>query len=155
MMKQKEAVYQAITNLFELAGDGAVELDRSQKHEVIQVLTEGFKAGRISYDGIVPEDKELRNYCSGLLNNWLRKDTRLNGGVKYEPKNPGSRTGSGDEQLKALRALLDSGQVTDAADQAEIRRAIDARIQELKPKAPAVTVNYDALPAHIRSKFTN
>jgi hypothetical protein len=154
MMKQKEAVYQAITNIFELSGEGAVELDRGQKHEVIEILTEGFKAGKISYDGAIPADKELRNYCSGLLNNWLRKDTRLNGGVKYEPKNPGSRAGSGDPTIKALRQLMASGMLTSPEDIAEVQSAIDRCQAELKPvEKPAIDVS--ALPEALRSKFFN
>lgn len=152
MMKQKEAVYQAITNLYNLDGEGAVELDRGQKHEVIQILVESFKAGKVSYDGELPSDKDLRNYCSGLLNNWLRKDVRLNGGVAYAPKNPGSRTGTSDPQVKALRALLASGQVTDASDVAEISAAIERRIAEINPPK-AVEVDYSALPDSIRAKF--
>ena len=150
MMKQKEAVYQAITNLFDISGDGAVELDRGQKHEVIEVLMQSFKAGKISYDGELPVDKDLRNYCSGLLNNWLRKDSRLNGGVKYEPKNPGSRQGISDPQLRALKALLRS--VTDPSDKADIEAYIAARQAELN-KAKAPTVDYSALPESLRAKF--
>ena len=146
MMNQKEAVYQAITGMFDVAGEGAVELSRDQKHDVISVLIEGFKAKRISYAGELPDDKQLRNYCSGLLNNWLRKDSRLNGGTKYQPKNPGARRGSTDSQLQALiklQALQD-----DPAKIAEIQVYIDKRKAELEPK-----VDLSALPEDLRKKF--
>jgi hypothetical protein len=148
MMNQKEAVYQAITGMFDVAGEGAVELSRDQKHDVISVLIEGFKAKRISYAGELPDDKQLRNYCSGLLNNWLRKDTRLNGGTKYEAKNPGARRGSADPQVVALRKL--QAMQTDPDKVAEIQVYIDKRIEEITPK---VEIDVSALPADLRAKF--
>ena len=150
MMKQKDAVYAAINNLFTVEGEGAVTLDREQRAEVIEVLVEGFKAKKVSYDGEVPADKELRNYCSGLLSNWLRKDPRLNGNTKYEAKNPGSRTGSSDPQIKALRALIKTQ--TDPSKIAEIESFIEKRMAEIKP-SKQVTVNVDDLPAELRAKF--
>jgi hypothetical protein len=151
MMNQKEAVFTAVTNLFNIEGEGAVTLDRDQRSEVIEVLVEGFKSKRVSYDGELPEDKVLRNYCSGLLSNWLRKDKRLNGGVKYEAKNPGSRSGSSDPQIKALRALMKTQ--TDATKIAEIQSFIDKRLSEIKPASSQVTINVDDLPAELRSKY--
>jgi len=57
------------------------------------------------------DDAKLRSYCSGLQSNWLRKDTRLNGGVKYVAKNPGSRAGSTDP--KALADAIRATNITD------------------------------------------
>jgi len=149
MLNQKEAVYQAITGMFELSGEGPVELTRDQKHSVIEVLMSGFENRKISYAGEVPTGKELRNYCSGLLNNWLRKDTRLNGGTKYEAKNPGSRRGSTDPQVSALRKLQSIQ--TDPAKVAEIQVYIDRRLAEIAPKPEPIDVN--AIPAELRAKF--
>ena len=81
----------------------------------------------------------------GLVNNWLRKDGRLNGGVKYTAKNPGSRSGSGDEAIRAMKTLLSV--TTDASAKLEIQAAIEARQAELKPK---VEVNVAALPESLR-----
>lgn len=149
MMNQKEAVFQAVTGMFELSGEGPVELNREQKAEVISVLVSGFETRKISYAGEVPTGKDLRNYCSGLLNNWLRKDSRLNGGVKHVPKNPGSRRGSSDPQLQALRKL--QSVQTDANKIAEIQSYIDRRLAEIAPKPEPI--NVDALPADLRAKF--
>lgn len=150
MKSQKEAVFSIITTMFEIEGNGAVQLDKSQKHDVIDALVVGFVNKEIQYAGNLPEGKDLRNYCSGLLNNWLRKDTRLNGGTAYVAKNPGSRTGSTDPQIKAMKALLATR--TDAAERAEIQSFIDARIAQIKP-AKSVTVNADDLPAELRAKL--
>lgn len=149
MLNQKEAVYQAIQAMFDISGEGAVELTRDQKHSVIDVLVVGFENRKISYAGEVPTGKELRNYCSGLLNNWLRKDTRLNGGTKYEAKNPGSRRGSADAQVVALRKL--QAMQSDPAKVAEIQTYIDKRLAEIAPKPDPIDV--EAIPAELRAKF--
>lgn len=150
MKSQKQAVYEVVTTMFEVEPGVPVHMDKSQKDEVIAVLMSGFTSKQIQYAGSLPDGKELRNYCSGLLNNWLRKDTRLNGGTAYVAKNPGSRTGSTDPQIKAMKALLATR--TDAAERAEIQSFIDARIAQIKP-AKSVTVNADDLPAELRAKL--
>jgi hypothetical protein len=151
MMKQSEAVYQAMMNVGDLIEDvnGAVKPTPEQRAQVNAILFEGFRAGKIEltkeYD-----DKELRSYVSGLQSNWLRKDKRLNGGVKYEAKNPGSRSGSGDESVKAMRALLST--MTDAASRTEIQGFIDARVAALKPAA-AATLDINSLPPELIAKY--
>ena len=150
MMKQKDAVYAAINNCFEISGDGAVSLDKSQRADVVEVLFQGFMTKSISFDGELPEAGKLRSYCNGLLSNWLRKDTRLNGGTKYQAKNPGSRTGSTDPQIKALRALMSTK--SDPSEVAEIQTFIDKRLAEIKP-TKSVQVNVNDLPAELRAKY--
>ena len=150
MKKQKEAVFETINIMFEIVTGAPVALSKSQKDEVITVLVDGFANKQIEYSGELPQGQDLRNYCSGLLNNWLRKDTRLNGGVQYQAKNPGSRTGSTDPQIKAMRALLATR--TDEAERAEIQAFIDARIAQIKP-VTKVQVNVDDLPAELKAKF--
>ncbi|NDC39921.1 MAG: hypothetical protein EBZ48_18135 [Proteobacteria bacterium] len=145
MMRQKDAVYQAVSSIVGIEPGTPVSLDRDQKATVTSILVEGFKSGKITYDGEVPEDKELRSYTSGLLNNWLRKDKRLNGGVAYVPKNPGSRAGSSDPQIKAMRLLLSTK--TDPKDRAEIQAFIDKRQQELHKVE--VEVNAEDLPEEL------
>ena len=159
MMNQKTAVYQAVTATLTEYGthfeDGmnVAELIKPHRQEVIAILVEGFSNKQIQLDKEY-EPSELKGYASSLLNNWLRKDTRLNGGSKYQAKNPGSRAGTGDEQVKALRALLASGSVTDSQDIMEIETAINSRLAEIQQaKVKATPVNYDALPASIRAKF--
>ncbi len=158
-MTQKEAVYTSVVNVLTEAG---VELEgtlnehfapgapkaKEYRGQVNNMLFEGFKSGTIGFDGAVPEDAKLKAYVSGLQSNWLRKDKRLNGGVKYEAKNPGSRTGSTDSTLKNMRLLLAT--VTDAADKAEIQTAIDARVAELKPAKTTAVLDVGALPESLR-----
>jgi hypothetical protein len=144
-MSQKEAVYQAVTNVCGVT-DSAYEPTREQRASVNQILFEGFRSGGIQCETEF-NDAELKSYVSGLQSNWLRKDTRLNGGVKYVAKNPGSRTGSTDPQIKALRILMSTK--TDPSEVAEIQAFIDKRLAELKP-AKSVTLNVEDVPAELR-----
>jgi hypothetical protein len=150
---QKEAVFNAVTHVLgvEFPDTGAVELSKEQRAQVNMILFEGFRAGTIELDREFT-DTELKAYVSGLQSNWLRKDKRLNGGVQYVAKNPGSRTGVGDAQLKALRALLKTQ--VDPNKIAEIHSYIDKRVAELDAaKAKTVQVNVADLPAELRAKL--
>lgn len=149
-MNQKEAVFQAVVNVTGFNGEGQCTPSKEQKHQIVMVLVEGFKAGKISLDKVY-DDAGLKSYTGGLLSNWLRKDTRLNGGTAYVAKNPGSRTGSTDPQLKAMRALLST--LNTPEEKAEVQKYIDARIEELKPKQE-VSVDFSALPAELANKFS-
>lgn len=146
-MNQKEAVYSAVINVCGNV-DGAYSPTREQRAQVNQILFEGFRSGKIHVEREF-SDTELKAYVSGLQSNWLRKDQRLNGNVAYVPKNPGSRTGSGDAQLKAMRALLTS--LSSEEDRAEVQAHINARIAELKPKTE---IDLSALPEELRAKFS-
>jgi hypothetical protein len=130
-MTQKAAVFAAMCNVFEVESfDARVEPTKEQRATVNQILFEGFRAGRIELDREY-DDSGLKAYVSGLQSNWLRKDKRLNGNVTYVAKNPGSRAGSKDPQITAMRLLLQTK--SDPADRAEIQKFIDARVAEIKP----------------------
>ena len=149
-LTQKEAVYQAVTAVTGYTGEhGPCNPTREQRAQVNMILFEGFRSGSIQLDREYT-DTELKSYVSGLQSNWLRKDARLNGGVKHQPKNPGSRAGSGDAQLKALRALL--GVTQDPSDRAEIQGYIDARVAELN-KSRTPEIDFSKLPAELAAKF--
>jgi hypothetical protein len=152
-MTQKEAVFQAITNVlaengvdFQEGMDVKPVLTREMRAQVNTILFSGFREGKIAAETEF-NDSDLKSYVSGLQSNWVRKDKRLNGNTKYEAKNPGSRVGQGDAQLKALRALLSTK--SDADERAEIQGYIDARIAEVG-KSKTVTINVDALPEELR-----
>lgn len=153
---QKEAVFSAVTSVMSEAGitvsegsDFAPHLTRELRAQVTSILVEGFNSGSIALDKSFEDESALRTYCSGLTSNWLRKDKRLNGGMKYVAKNPGSRVGSSDPQLKAMRVLLSTQE--DPARRAEIQGFIDARVASIKAsKKPAKTVNVADLPEELR-----
>jgi hypothetical protein len=137
--KQKEAVFSAVTSVLSEAGVSVTEgdnfaahLNRELRAQVTNILVEGFKSGTISLDKAYETEAELRTYASGVTSNWLRKDTRMNGGVKYAAKNPGSRVGSTDPQLKAMRTLLATRTDLSDSDRAEIQGFIDKRVSEVR-----------------------
>lgn len=154
MVKQKDATYTAIVNVTGFKGEGKCETTREHRAQIAMVLTEGFKSGEIAYEGdfnTLPDSKQ-KQYVSGLISNWLRKDERLNGGEKYVAKNPGSRAGSSDPQLKALRTLISKPDLSEA-ERTEIQGYIDARVSELNASKVKATVDFSALPAELAAKF--
>lgn len=151
-MKQNDAVFQAVCSVLNSTGfDGAVELSKDQRESVIAMVTEGIIAGTVDFsaEARIKHDTpaKVKGYTGGMVSNHLRKDKRLNGGVKYEIQNPGSRAGSGDDMLKALKALRST--LTDDDAIASIDEAIDNRIAELSVKK-TVTIDVSALPEEFR-----
>lgn len=146
MVKQKDAVFNAVCTVKGASEfTSAVELSKEERASVQSSLIAGFQAGNITYQGDATDSTKLSSYVSGLVSNWLRKDKRLNGNVAYVAKNPGTRTGAGDESLKAMRTLLSATADEDA--RAEIQAEIDKRVSELKPKK---VINVAALPESLR-----
>ena len=153
MLNQKEGVYTAIVNVlgFEPNGEQVILTD-TQRKEVKEIITTGFLNDEIQMTSDAKakhaEREKMYAYVGGLLNNWLRKDTRLNGGGKYEPKNPGSRAGSGDKLLTELKKLL---KVADQTEHAAIQAAIEARQTELTAdKAKKIEIDMSVIPEELR-----
>ena len=152
---QKDAVFSAVTSVLSESGinvnenvNASSSLTRELRSQVTSILVEGFKNGRIALDKSFDSDSSLRAYCSGLMSNWLKKDKRLNGGVQFSIKNPGSRTGSSDPQIKAMRALLATR--TDEAERAEIQAFIDNRVSELVTSTKKVNIDTNNIPAELK-----
>jgi hypothetical protein len=145
MKSQGDAVFQAVRAVFpEGAVPPTTDWSPIQKTEVHAYVLESFKSGETSHRKN-PTEAELIKYIPGLVNNWVRKDKRLNGGMKYTPKRPGSRAGSGDEMVRNMKLLLSA--TSDPAVKQQIQAEIDKRVSELKPKAE---INVDALPEALR-----
>jgi hypothetical protein len=158
-IKQKDAVYNAIENLFSQSGksiEGQVALTKEERAEVVEMITVGIHEGEVEFSDEAktkyPDFKSIKSYVPGLVNNWLRKDTRLNGNTKYEAKNPGSRSGQGDDVLKNLKALR-TQLVTlgDTEGLTAVDQEITNRKSELtKSKAKKVEINVDLIPESLR-----
>jgi hypothetical protein len=163
-MNQREAVYTATKSVLKDAGiafeDGnninSVMTDdfRKRIHAiVVSAFTEGtveFKATP-SNDAKLENPSELSSYVSGLISNWFRKDKRFNGNTTYSAKNPGSRAGQGDPQLKALRQLAKQFAGVDAEKAAEINAHIEARIKAVgAAKAKKVDIDLTQIPADLK-----
>ena len=98
-------------------------------------------------------DTLASKYVMGMVTNWLNKSPDLNGGTKYVTKNPGSRAGSGDDQIREMRKL--KKQLTELGNTegaARVDAAITARLAELEPaKVKAFDINVEALPEELRA----
>lgn len=162
-MKQKDAVYQAVTSVFEdndihfEDGMNATELlSKEHRASVHAIVTEGLTSGNVEFadtpsnQAKMEDPSKMSSYVSGLISNWLRKDERLNGGVKYTPKNPGSRIGSTDPQLKALRGLAKQFQGVNEEKFNLIQTQIEERVNAIKAeRAKKVEIDYSVLPSEL------
>ncbi len=163
-MKQRDAVYNAITSVlkdsgvhFEDGTDVSPLLTKELRGKVHAIVAEGFTSGTIEFDPTaanqakLADEAKLNAYVSGLISNWVRKDKRFNGGVSYVAKNPGSRMGSSDDQLKTLRALRK--QFAGTEKETIISEQIDRRVAELRAataKKPTVSAEQLAsLPSDV------
>ena len=163
MKNQREAVYSATKGVlsdagikFEDGGEISSVMTDELRAKVTAIVCAGFKQGEIELkdtpsnkDKLTTESK-LSSYVSGLISNWYRKDKRFNGGVSYEPTNPGSRAGQGDPQLKALRQLHKQFNGVDAEKAKQIQGHIDARLAIVAAeKVKKVDIDLSALPENL------
>lgn len=146
-LNQKEAVYVATMNVLAEAGIGFDDyqpkpvselVSKSMRSAITMLVAQGIVDGQVEFSESAkttyPDlDSVQKKYVPGLVSNWFRKDKRMNGGVDYEAKNPGSRAGSQDETIKSLKALREQQKGNAEAVQL-IDEAIAKRIAEIKPK---------------------
>ena len=147
-VSQKEAVFNAIVNVFNnnnvtfvSGSSNALSLmTASMRSEVNQILVDGLTNGTVALSKSGMSSSEIRAYASGLQSNWLRKDSRLNGGTASSVSVSSSRSATvkstrslskieKDTQIKSLRSLLKIK--TDPSEIAEIESFINKRINEL------------------------
>ena len=142
---------------YELNGETPISevLKPAHKEKVRSVLFTMFREGEIEYkesfQAKVNDDSELKKYISGLVNNWVRKAKEFNCGESYKAKNPGSRAGSNDPQIKEMRKLLSV--TTDETARAKIQEAIDTKLATIKAEKHKVEVDYDAIPEELRKQL--
>ena len=156
-ISQKDGVYNCIEaycaeNRKEFEDGMKCELDTSARKAVIGMLIAATNAGVLEVKS--PKARsDLNLYWNGTLSNWLRKDKRLNGNVKHEIKNPGSRQGAGDKQLKALKQLL--SKVKGTEHEVEVQGHIDTRMSELEViKAKEVEIDGSQIPDELLHLLT-
>lgn len=157
---QKEAVFTAVKTVVEATGNQFVEgesyadrLTDQMRKQIVDIIENGLITGETELNTSFDTSTKLRNYASCLLSNWVRKDARLNGGGKYAPAKTGI-TRARDPQIKAMKALLASGQVTAQEDIDEINAFILTRQAELDAqKKPSIKVDFNLLPESLRDKF--
>jgi hypothetical protein len=155
MISQKESVFLAVCEVLGVEGfDITVKLDKEQTKKVVEIVTSAIADGGVEFSAEAQAKyctKELiMSYTRGMVNNWLRKDTRLNGGSKYVAKNPGSRAGAGDKQLTELKKLK-TLVANDPDKAAQVDAAIEARKSALAAeKAPKIEINADLIPDELK-----
>lgn len=155
MQSQRSAVYVSVCQVLNVTDiNELTTLSKEQRKEVIELVTtsisifetEFSESARAKYDTF---DK-IKGYVNGMVSNWLRKDVRLNGGDKYETKNPGSRAGGGDEILKNLKALKST--LTDDIHIQAVEGEISKRQAELSKKK-IVEVDLSKIPDELRKQL--
>lgn len=156
MKSQKEAVYSTVKsicaehNVQHEDGQKLEGFTKEMREQAISVLTTGFENGEIE---LKSQQENMKSYVGGLLSNWLRKDKRLNGNVKYQAANPGSRTGQSDPTVKNLRLLLSTvpeGSEAYEAIEAKIATRV-AEIKAEKAKSKAKDIDMSAIPDDIKA----
>ena len=156
-MSQKTIVYEAIKSIISFNDGDKVSLTEDQKNKVCDIITKTIiETKSMTAEGLVKYNtpEKMRNKSvPGLLNNWLNKDTRLNGGKKHIPKNPGSRPS--DPQLKEMSKLLDQFKAQNAHEQiAILEQAIDDRKKQLMiEKAKTIKIDLSIIPDDLLSKL--
>lgn len=151
---QKEGVFQAVCAVTEQDSfDSAVELTKEQRSSVIEIVTQGLMAGEIDFSDAArakyDTEAKVKTYTNGLVSNWLRKDKRLNGGVKHQIKNPGSRAGAGDPILKNLKLFRST--LTEPDHIAAVDAEIEARQAALKTeRAKKVDIDMSLIPDDLK-----
>ena len=162
-INQKEGVYVAVMNFLADQGIGFDDgqptpakelLGKDGRKQVVAIVTANLVSGEItmSSEGRAKYQTEeaMSKYSNELVANWLKKDTRLNGGAKHETKNPGSRAGAGDDIIRELKKLK-SAQADNAEAVAMIDEAIAARKTELGvEQVKTITVDASKIPASLQ-----
>ena len=149
---QKQVVVDAVMAIMGSAYNSTINCGEwfkarpEQKGELTQAVISAFESGECE---LKSEQKSLSAYVSGLISNHLRKAKELNGGVKYEPANPGSRSGQTDPQIKAMRQLLKT-LPEGSAEFNKVQSAIDAKISEIKAERQKTQIDVDNLPEDLR-----
>jgi hypothetical protein len=123
-------------------------MTKEERNTICNMVSDGMACGDIELSAQAREkfdtEKKLRAYAGSLASCWFARSTELNGGIKYKPANPGSRTGKQDETIKQLEAMKTM------IEDAEVLAAIDAKIAERKLELqPKVTIDLSKVDAEL------
>lgn len=142
------AVFAANKINFKEGSDASEQITPEMRKEVCAHVSQSFIDGKTTLNKEYDE-KQIRDYSPGLVSNWLRKDTNLNGGIKYETKNPGSRAGQGSPKVKELRKLLARFKGTE--NEAKVQVALDGEIAKHKAsKTKTVEIDASLIPEELQ-----
>ena len=150
MKTQKEVVYAAVVSTMGNEFKSGMDCGSWFKShpEAKKALSESvIKSFNNNECALEKEQKSLTSYVSGLISNHLRKDTRLNGGEKYTPTNPGSR--SSDPQIRAARQLLKTKE-EGSVEAEKIQSFIDAKTAKIKAEKAKTAIDVENLPEELQ-----
>ena len=156
--KQVDAVIhytkQVMADSYQEGVDIKSYITKEQRSDIELLVTDSILTGetQMSDEGRLKyqDQEKLLGYVRGMVKNWFAKSKELNGGVKHEYKNPGSRAGQGDAKLKELKALR--SQLVTAGNDAGVAKVdefIAKRVAELKP-TEVKTINADLIPDELK-----
>lgn len=143
---------------YELGTDVKLVATKEDKKQIATKIAEAMIEGTVELsDNAMAKYGEsveslTNKYVVGMVTNWFNKSLDLNGGTKYETKNPGSRAGSGDALIKEMRLLKKQLQeIGNHEGVAKVEAAINERVAQLKStNTKTVTINPDNIPEHLR-----
>ena len=146
---------QVLGDRFQVGVDVKSYATKADIAEIANLVADSIQTGetQMSDEGRAKyaEGDKLLSYVKGMVKNWFLKSKELNGGVKHEYANPGSRAGQGDAKLKELRLLrkqLETAGNTEAM--ARVDEFIVARMAEIKPAAAVREINSDLIPDELK-----
>lgn len=160
MISQHQAVVNSTKSIlgekFQAGRDVKEYATKDDKRRVAEGVAEAMLEGQVELSAearakyATTKENLISKYVTGMVTNWWNKSKELNGGTKYEAKNPGSRQGATDPVIKELRALrkhLES--VNNTEGLAKVDSAIAERFAEIAKAKPAPEINLDAIPSHL------
>ena len=152
-MSQKETVFNTIVSYCadkKIKREGKLTtLTKEQKGEVVGLMVELTKQGVVEVKS-EKERKDLKKYWNGCVGNWLKKDTRLNGGDDYKPKTKKGPRVSGE--VRELTKLLDAVKLGGNEEAvAEVTKELDKQLlKESAAKSKDDAVNPELIPKSLR-----
>ena len=148
MLKQKEACFQVITAMTEVVADVKTQLTREQIEECAHELCAMTHDGKVE---VKSEQADLLKYWKTTVRNWLRRDERLNGGVKDEPKF--KRGPKESKQIKATRSFiqqLEQDPEANADKIAHAQQVLAGLVAEAAKAKAKQAFNAEDLPAELQ-----
>jgi hypothetical protein len=159
MMTQSESVVffarQVLGDQFKPGVPVLTYITKEQISQIVDLVTASILEGGTDFSAAArskyDEPKKVRSYVVGMVNNWFRKGKELNGGGVYVPKNPGSRAGTGDPELRELKLLRKALTERNAKPEAlaKVDAAIAARLEALGA-TKKVEINFDLIPDELK-----
>ena len=145
LMNQKQFVKASI--MANMTGEGG----QLNFEAAVGAIAIGLMSGDCPHgnEEVRTNEKKATSYAKAVVNNYLKKDKDLNGGVKYAPENPrGPRDDSKLKQLESTIGVLEAAGETATLE--AVKAAIEARKAEIEAaKTTKVGKSLDQIKADL------